>query len=118
MFLSTRNTPAPLLKPSCLRRNSPQTPAEHGFHRYQKDDHSLQNLNQILRHVLSEDVHEETAANQRSKENRGQNYSDRVIASEERHSNAGKAVAWREVMIVTVSVSKHFVDSDHPRECS
>src|SRR5580765_6928851 len=101
MFLSTRNTPGTFTeRPSCLRRNAPQTPAEHGFHCYQEDNHSLQNLNQILRHVLGEDVHEETAANQSSKENRGQNYSDRMITAEQRHRNACKPVPRREVMIV------------------
>ena len=39
-----------------------------------------------------------------------------MIAAEQRHGNAGKAVVGRETLIVAISIAKNFVDADDARQ--
>ena len=57
-----------------------------------------------------------SAVLQRSKQQRSEDHSNRMIPTEQRHRNSGKAVVIGEAVVIAIAIAKHFVDSDHAGE--
>src|SRR5436305_11969995 len=100
-------------KSSSIRKRSrmshlpPETPdpaesagssAEELLGRHEEDDHRLEHLHQVLRHVLGEDVDEKPAAEEGAEEKGGGEHPRRVVAPEEGNGDAREAVAGREAV--------------------
>src|SRR5262245_19270008 len=95
LFLNTQVKNA--LSCGLLRRsgNEPgQLTAKQSLHGHEQNDDRLQHENQILRHFDSEDVDEQPAAIEPPDQQGGERDAGGMIAPEQRHRDAGEAVAY------------------------
>src|SRR6201747_2612265 len=85
---------------------SHQPAAKQLLRRHEEDDHGLEHLHQVLRHVRSEDVDEEATAEERAEKEGGDEHPRRMVAPEEGDGDPGETVARGEAVVVAVAVAE------------
>ena len=66
--------------------------------------------------MLGKTVDIDAAVLQRRKQQRREDHSHRMIAAEQRDGDSGEAVVIGKAVVVTITITQHFVDADHARE--
>src|SRR4029079_2829223 len=92
------------------RQSSSESPFEETFSSNEQDDHALQNLHDVFRHVFGKTVDVNAAVLQCGKQQRCQYHSDRVIATEQSDFNSSEAVVVGKAVVVTMTIAEHFVN--------
>src|SRR6185369_4915586 len=99
------------------RQSSSESPFEETFSSNKQNDHALQNLHDVFRHVFRKTVDVNAAVLQCGKQQRCQYHSARVIATEQSDCNSSEAVVVGKAVVVTMTIAEHFVNRDHACEC-
>src|ERR1044071_3688319 len=100
------------------RQSSSESPFEETFSSHEQNDHALQNLHDVFRHVFGKSIDVDSAVLQCRKQQCRQNHSDRVIATEQRDCDSREAVVVGKPVVVTMTIAEHFVDRNHSCKCS
>src|SRR6266481_6533680 len=58
-------------------------------------------------------VDKDPAPQQHGKKDRGEKDTDRVVAAQKGYGDSDESVVCREAVVVTITVTEHFIDSDH-----
>src|SRR6185369_11883305 len=95
------------------RQSSSESPFEETFSSNEQNDHALQHLHDIFRHMFRKTIDVDTAVLQRRKQQRREDHAHRMIASEQSDCDPSEAIVVGKAVVVTMTITEYFVDRDH-----
>src|SRR4030095_12599858 len=75
-------------------------------------------MNNVFGYVVSEGSDRNATALEHSKQQRRNEDAYRVVAAQQRHSNTSEAIVIRKAVVITIAITKHFVDPNHAGQSS